>query len=186
MNILAQQAPFGDEQALIELFTHMAGNQYVFLRKSKQIYEHSDHYIKFLAREIEQYLPEYRSDFEQSPKYKTYQSWIKLVLLERLPHQALKNVVLISDKQEIRNLSPENKAYRKKFSDAVSGVMRKLKKYIYEDCRQYRQCILCSKNIDWLLVMCVGCKTCFHVGCLKRFGKRCSPIVPFRKMTSPY
>eukprot|EP01040_Poterioochromonas_malhamensis_P000053 gene53-57_t len=152
MNILAQQAPFGDEQALIELFTHMAGNQYVFLRKSKQIYEHSDHYIKFLAREIEQYLPEYRSDFEQSPKYKTYQSWIKLVLLERLPHQALKNVVLISDKQEIRNLSPENKAYRKKFSDAVSGVMRKLKKYIYEDC----------------------CKTCFHLGCLKRFGKRCS------------
>ncbi len=79
-----------------------------------------------------------------------------------------------SDKQEIRNMSPENKAYRKKFSDAVSGVMRKLKKYIYEDCRHYRQCILCSKDINWLLVMCVGCKTCFHLGCLKRFGKKCS------------
>jgi hypothetical protein len=174
MEMIAELPPFGEEQALVEIFSEIAGSQYAFLRTTSHMYAQSNRYIKILAVKLSPFLPDYRREFEASPKYEVYRNWIKQILLERIPDPSVKRILQLSDKSEISNLTPENKHLRAKFSDAVSGVLRKLKKHVYKDDKHYKRCFLCGYEVKLLLVTCVNCMAHFHYRCLRANRRKCS------------
>ena len=57
-----------------------------------------------------------------------------------------KEIISISDPEKITKLTPAEKLIRKRFSDCVSGIMRKLKKYVYEDTKSYKNVLFAQKK----------------------------------------
>lgn len=162
------------ERELLEEFAHAAFMQQRLNSFKANYFNNSNQYIKQLATWIGPNLPETKFLFVASPKYIQYQNIIKSYVFKSVADQERKRIISISDPEQIKDLGEAEKRVRKKISDSVSGIMRKLKKYVYEDDKSYKNCILCSETIFYLKVSCVDCSTYFHYKCLLLHGLKCS------------
>lgn len=165
---------YTQERELLEEFTHVAFMQQRLNNFKARFFNNSNHYIKHLALWIEPNLPPTKFQFVQSPKYITYQNIIKNYVFKYIIDQKRKEIISISDPEKITKLTPAEKLIRKRFSDCVSGIMRKLKKYVYEDTKSYKKCVICSEKIIRLKVSCVQCSTFYHYKCLALQGLKCT------------
>ena len=132
-------------------------------------------HIKNMALLLSPFLPENRSEYKHhNPLYRRHREIIKQTLLTYVEDAEKRHVLLLVDHKVISTLSPENIKCRKRFSDAVSSIMRKIQSYVYFPETHHKKCILCQMDILKLILTCERCKCCFHYHCLTQYELRCT------------
>jgi hypothetical protein len=132
-------------------------------------------HVEHAAMLVSSYMPENKSDFKSNSRaYKACRHEISLLLLKYVVDPEVKRIIKLENSSEIRQLSPKQKVYRKKFSDAVSEILRKLKKYVYEVESRGKKCTICRQVINLLILTCVGCRSSFHYRCLHNQDLKCT------------
>ncbi|MBS0646962.1 MAG: hypothetical protein JSR97_10300 [Verrucomicrobia bacterium] len=155
-----------EERELLEALVESSLRQSTLRTMGTRLTQHAENYIQLLAEEISDYLPEYVQQFKTSELYKSYQAYIKDLLCARVDPNHLP-IIQLQNKQQIRLLNLDGKRIRKKFFDAASAVMRKLKKHVYHDTAYYKKCHLCKGEIKVVCLTCVPCGKTYHPVCIQ-------------------
>jgi hypothetical protein len=162
------------EEAVIEEFSTQVHQLRLMELWAESHFEPMKMSIKYLAIELEPYLPETLEEFELSTKV-TYRRWIKAYLIKRFVHNSeAVRILMETDRDRVASMTAIEKRIRKRFSDTVSDVLRKIKKYSYEDKHHLKRCTLCELDIPILILQCVNCTQCFHLKCLLRVDFDCT------------
>jgi hypothetical protein len=154
-----------EEEAIVDRLVFIIHcNMYYTKFHGKKI-QNQKHFIKLMAIELEPYLPETRDLFDSEKNY-IYRLWIRRNLISRVTDREKLKILTVTDPIQIKNLDPESKKTRNKFSNEVSDILRKIKNYVYLPYLHHKKCTICSKDIHNLLTQCLHCKNYFHVHCI--------------------
>jgi hypothetical protein len=154
------------EEAVIEDFTEKVYLLRIMEYWAENHCEQMKLNIKHLALELEPYLPATRDEFEFSKK-DIYRKWIKSFLIRKFENKPeIMKIIIEKDKDRVLRMTADEKEIRKRFSDTVSDVLRKIRKYAYEDKTHLKRCSMCVLDISVLCLQCVNCSRCFHYKCL--------------------
>ena len=125
------------------------------------------------VEEISDYLPINEAGFKESGLKKLYRDWMMAFYIDNYALPQERDVLLLTDKQAIRNLPDADKRIRKKWKDRVSDALRRIVNYYYPHTPRGYLCVMCDGKIKKLDLRCLGCRVHYHLLCLQNEQFNC-------------